>query len=116
MTRLNERILDSVQFRRRKATADTERKIAGWETWICEGPEFQHDYVRTVSFYVHHGAAVLTFDDGETVDLQAGDFLTIEQGASAKWAISEPIQNSYMYHDTFMSAANRTTQVRWKGK
>ena len=115
MTRLNERILGSVQFKRRKATEDTKRKIAGWEIWECEDPEFQHNYERTVSLYVHRGTAVLTFDDGETVDLQPGDFLTIEKGAGATWAISEPIRNSYRYHDTFLSASNRAAQVRWQG-
>lgn len=114
MTRLNERILDSVQFRRRKATDDTRRKIAGWEIWECDDPEFRHDYERTVTLFVHRGAAVLTFADGETVDLQAGDVLTIEQGASAVWAISEPIRNSYEYHDSFNSASNRAAQVRWR--
>ena len=116
MTRLNERILDSIQFKRRKATEDTKRKIANWEIWVCEGPEFEHEYDRTVSFYVHQGAAVLTFDNGETVDLQAGDFLTIEQGASATWDIKEPIRNSYMYHDTFQSASQRASQIHWQSR
>ena len=114
MTRLNERIQDSAWFKRRKATEDTKRKIAGWESWSCEGPEFQHCYDRRVSLYVHQGAAVLTFDDGETVDLQPGDFLTIEEGARASWAISEPIRNSYRYHDTFESASRRGSQVYWR--
>ena len=116
MTRLNERILDSARFQRRKSTEDTKRKIAGWESWSCEGPYFQHDYDRTVSLYVHQGAAVLTLDDGETIDLQSGDFLTIEESVRARWAISEPIRTSYRYHDTFMSASNRAEQVRWQGK
>ena len=113
MTRLNERIMDSGQFTRRKATADTLRKIAGWEIWACEGPTYQYDYDVTTTMFVHEGVAVLTFDNGETVDLEAGDVLTIEQGASATWAISSQIRNSYQYHNTFESASQRTCQVRW---
>ncbi len=116
MTRLNERIIDSKVFTRRKATADTKRKIARWEIWACADPSFSFDYDRTVSLYVHEGVAVLTFSDGEVVDLQAGDFLTIQQGASAEWVISTPIRNSYQYHDTFGSAAKRADQVRWQDK
>ena len=116
MTRLNERIIDSKFFARRKATADTKRKIAHWEIWKCADPSFSYDYDRTVSLYVHEGTAVLTFSDGEVVDLQAGDFLTIQQGASAEWAITAPIRNSYQYHDTFESAAKRADQVRWWDK
>ncbi len=116
MTRLNERRLDSTHFKRRKATEDTKRKIDGWEIWECAVPEFSHDYDRTVTMLVHEGAAVLTFSDGETVDLQAGDTLTVQEGASVVWAILAPIRNSYLYHDTFMSAAKRSDQVRWEGK
>lgn len=114
MTRLKERLLDSAQFNRRKATADTLRKIVGWDIWFSEGPEYQYDYEITTSMYVNEGAAVLTFDNGESVDLQAGDFLTIFKGASATWAISEPIRNSYQYHNTFNSAEKRVEQVCWQ--
>ena len=116
MTRLNERIVDSRFFKRRKATEDTKRKIANWDIWDCADPEFKYDYERRVSLYVHQGKAELTFSDGEVVDLQPGDFLTIEQGASAIWKITEPIRNSYVYHDTFESASRRASQVRWQDK
>lgn len=111
--RLSERLLDAEQYQRRKATADTVRKIVGWEIWECSDASFSHDYDRTVSLYVHAGAAVLTFASGEQVDLQAGDFLTIEAGASATWAISAALRNSYRYHDTFESAVQRKSQVAW---
>ena len=105
--RLNERLLDNQLFKRRKATEDTKRKITGWEIWECADPSFSYDYDRTVTMYVHEGAAVLTFSNGGSVDLQAGDTLTVQAGASADWVISKPMRNSYCYHDTFKSAANR---------
>jgi uncharacterized cupin superfamily protein len=116
MTRLTERLLDSTHFKRRKATEDTKRKIDGWEIWECANPAVDYDYDRTVTMYVHEGAAVLTFADGESVDIQPGDTLTVQAGARASWVISLPIRNSYMYHDTFMSAEKRANQVRWEGK
>lgn len=111
--RLNDRILDAEHFRRRKATKDTLRKIAGWDIWECADPIFSYDYDRTVTLYVHHGEAVLTFADGKSVDLKPGDSLTIQAGARATWRILQPIKNSYMYHDSFRSAAERDAQVRW---
>ncbi|UTW08070.1 cupin domain-containing protein [Pseudomonas benzenivorans] len=116
MTRLSERIVDSRFFKRRKATEDTKRKIANWAIWGCADPEFQYAYERRVSLYVHQGRAELTFSDGEVVDLQPGDFLTIEQGASAIWKITEPIRNSYCYHDAFEYASRRASQMRWQGE
>lgn len=116
MTRLNERIVNAAQFKRRKATEDTKRKISGWEIWECADPEFSYEYDSTISLFVHEGSAELEFSDGSGVDLQAGDFLTIQQGASAVWTITAPIRNSYMYHDTFESASQRDSQVRWLSK
>lgn len=108
---LSERIVDEEQFQRRKATADTVRKIVDWGIWECSDASFSHDYDRSVSLYVHTGKAILTFASGEQVDLQAGDFLSIETGASATWAISAALRNSYRYNDTFESAAQRKAQV-----
>lgn len=110
--RLNERILDSRSFKRRKATEDTKRKVVAWDIWECADPAFSFEYDRTVTMFVHEGAAVLTFADGEIVDLQEGDILTVQSGASADWVISQPIRNSYRYHNTFTSASNREAQVK----
>ena len=98
MTRLTERLIDAACFKRRLATEDTKRKVVDWDIWECADAEFSHDYDRTVSLYVNEGSAILSFADGSQVDLQAGDFLTIAQGASAVWAISSPLRNSYCYH------------------
>lgn len=113
MTRLNDRMINAECFKRRKATEDTKRKITDWQIWECNDPEFSHDYDRTVSLYVQKGAADLTFADGSKVDLQAGDFLTIQKGASAVWVIDGGIRNCYCYHDTFESAAQRHSHVHF---
>ncbi len=96
---LNERHLDTKFCNRRKATEDIKREIANWEIWECSDPTFSYAYDRTVTMYVHEGAAVLTFSDGEIIDLQAGDTLTVQSGASADWVISNPIRNSYQFKD-----------------
>jgi len=112
--RVTERMLDGKNFKRRQATADTKRKIEGWDVWECDDETFQHDYDRKVTMYVDHGDAVLTFADGEVVDIKAGDTLTIQAGASASWQINVPIRNLYCYHDSFGSAENRSAQVKWQ--
>ena len=116
MTSLTDRRLDSVSFKRRKATADTLRKIRDWDIRECEQPTYNHNYDRAVSLVVHSGAAIVRFDTGETVDLVAGDFLSIEPGVQGTWEISKPLRNSYQYHDTFQSASKRENQVRWQNR
>lgn len=116
MTSLNDRRLDSASFKRRKASADTLRKIRDWDIWECDQSTYSHDYDRAVSLVVHSGAATVRFDTGETVDLVAGDFLSIEPGVQGSWEISEPLRNIYQYHDTFQSASKREEQVRWQNR
>lgn len=109
-----DRTLNGKHFKRHQATADTQRKVADWDIWTCDDPTFAHDYDRTVSLLVNAGKAILTFADGETADLQAGDFMTIYQGATATWTISEALRNSYCYHDSFDSATKRQQLVYWQ--
>ena len=112
--RLTERLLDSEQFQRRKATEDTKRKITSWDIWECSDPTFHHNYDKTVTMFVHEGDAILTFENGETVDLTSGDLLTVYKGAVINWIISNPIRNSYCYHDSFHSAAERDAHIHWQ--
>lgn len=114
--RLDERKLEGTNFKRRKATADTKRKVEHWEVWECHDTAFAHDYHRAVTLYVNEGGAELTFGDGETVEIEKGDTLTIHKGARATWTIQPPIRNRYCYHDTFSSAESRAEQVHWRGK
>ena len=103
---LNERTLNNGLFKRRKASEDIKGKISDWDIWECADPTFSYAYDRTVTMYVHEGAAALTFSNGETVDLQSGDTLTIQSGAIADWIITAPVRNSYVYHDQRLPAVN----------
>ena len=98
MTQDDNRKREAALFKRQKATDEIRAEIKGWEIWECAESEFSHDYDRKVSLFVHEGGAQLTFSDGSEVDLQAGDFLTTEAGASAVWTFIAPIRNSYCYH------------------
>lgn len=67
--RSEERLLDGAEFERRKATADTRRKIKGWDVWECADATFSHDYDRAVTLFVHEGRATVTFAGGEKDEL-----------------------------------------------
>jgi uncharacterized cupin superfamily protein len=103
---LNERTLNNGLFKRRKASEDIKGKISDWDIWECADPTFSYAYDRTVTMYVHEGAVALTFSNGETVDLQSSDTLTIQSGAIADWIITAPVRNSYVYHDQRLPAVN----------
>lgn len=95
----------STSVKRRSANAAILREALSWQVWNCEGPEYRHEYDRDVSLCVNKGSAILSFGDGQRVDLRPGDLLTITNGVSATWKISEPIENRYVYHDTLAQNA-----------
>ncbi|WP_090872267.1 cupin domain-containing protein [Paraburkholderia diazotrophica] len=91
---------------RQRAPAGIEHTTADWETWHCDSNTFQHRYVPGATFYVVKGRARLTFAHGVQLDIEAGDFVSIGDGAQATWEIYAPIETRYTYHDDG-SAATR---------
>jgi uncharacterized cupin superfamily protein len=82
-----------------RAPADIEHATADWETWLCDSSTFQHRYVPGATFYVVEGRAQLTFAHGAHLEIEAGDVVSIGNGAEAVWEISAPIETRYTYHD-----------------
>ncbi|MEM5384862.1 cupin domain-containing protein [Paraburkholderia phymatum] len=84
---------------RQRAPDDIEHTTTDWETWHCDSNTFQHRYAPGATFYVVKGRARLTFAHGVQLDIEAGDFVSIGEGAEAVWEISAPIETRYTYHD-----------------
>ncbi|MPW21577.1 DUF861 domain-containing protein [Paraburkholderia sp. CNPSo 3157] len=84
---------------RQRAPDDIEQTTASWDTWHCDSNTFQHRYVPGATFYVVNGRARLTFAHGVQLDIEAGDFVSIGDGAEAVWEIFAPIETRYTYHD-----------------
>ena len=99
MSRLDERSIEIAFATRSTAGEEVRSKLVDWSEWTCSDPEFRYAYDRTVTLFVHSGAAVVTFSDGTSVGLRPGDTMTIRKGAEAVWSIAAPIHNSYTYHD-----------------
>lgn len=97
MSTLDARHQKSDVFLRRSAPPDFKHTAKEWEVWTCEGPSFEHVYDQGVTLFVDQGAAVISFSTGEQVALQAGDLLTIAQGAQGSWNILQPLRNLYRY-------------------
>ena len=93
------RLLEARDYTRATASAALRDQARDWEVWTCADPEFRNFYDRTVTLIVRRGRARLSFEGGGTADLEPGDTMTIRAGARAVWEITEPIENSYRYHD-----------------
>lgn len=95
----DDRFLKAESFTRRTASPELTREAASWDVWDYAEPEYRHEYTTDVTLIVNSGGAVLTFGNGEKVDLIPGDSLQITQGTKAHWVFTVPISNSYCYHE-----------------
>lgn len=85
---------------KQRAPADIGQRIADWETWHCDSEKFEHRYVPGATFYVVQGRARLTFSHGLELDIEAGDFVSIGEGAEAVWDVFAPIETRYaLFHN-----------------
>jgi uncharacterized cupin superfamily protein len=82
---------------KQRAPADIEQRIADWETWHCDSERYEHHYVTGATFYVVQGRARLTFSHGAEFDIEAGDFVSIGEGAEALWDVFAPIETRYAW-------------------
>jgi uncharacterized cupin superfamily protein len=83
---------------RQRAPHDIAHTTAHWDTWHCDSATFRHRYVPGATFYVVAGRARLNFAHGAQLDIEAGDLVSIGDGAEAVWQIAAPIETRYRYH------------------
>ncbi len=62
--------------------------------WECEPGTFS-GYVADEMFTVVSGRATITFADGETIEVAAGDAVVLEAGVPTTWVVHETIRKTY---------------------
>jgi uncharacterized cupin superfamily protein len=84
---------------KQRAPADIKQRIADWDIWHCDSENYEHRYVPGATFYVVRGHARLTFAHGAELDIEAGDVVSIGEGAEAVWDVFAPIETRYWFHN-----------------
>ena len=74
-----------------------ELGVSDWPTWSAEVSEFPWSYGEKETCYVLEGQVTVTPDDGESVEVEAGDLVVFPQGMSCTWKITSPIRKHYRF-------------------
>jgi len=72
-----------------------ELKVETWSPWECDPSEFDWQYPDEEIAYVKKGKVLVTTEDGEEVEIKAGDIVTFPKGLKCRWKVIERIEKVY---------------------
>lgn len=73
------------------------RGVYSWGIWEKEVSAFPWTYNGEEVCYVLEGRVEVTPDGGDTVTIEAGDFVTFPDGMSCYWNILSPIRKHFNF-------------------
>ena len=89
-----------MQIKIEKNLSESELKQRGvlqWGIWEKEVSEFPWTYSGEEVCYVVEGKVEITPDGGETISIEAGDFVTFPDGMSCYWKVLAPIKKHFNF-------------------
>ncbi len=76
---------------------DISRKgIRSWPVWEKEVSRFPWSYTGEEQCYILEGEVVIETENGN-FNIQAGDFVTFEDGLQCVWDIKKPVKKHYRF-------------------
>jgi len=74
-----------------------ELGVKDWPIWTKEESEFPWSYDTPETCYFLEGDVVVTPDDGEPVEMGAGDLVTFPTGLSCTWNVRKAVRKHYNF-------------------
>ena len=75
-----------------------KRGIRNWPTWSSGVSRFDWYYDSIEECLLLDGRVIVESGD-ESVEIQAGDFVTFPKGLSCVWDVKEPVKKHYNFRD-----------------
>ncbi len=69
--------------------------VKSWPIWEKEASEFPWHYDEKETCYLLKGKVVVTPDDGEPVEIKAGDLVEFPKGMDCTWDIIEDVRKHF---------------------
>ncbi len=71
--------------------------VTSWPIWEKEVSRFDWYYDSIEECYLLDGKVIVETEDGETVEIGRGDFVTFPEGLTCVWDIKEPVRKYYNF-------------------
>jgi uncharacterized cupin superfamily protein len=72
-------------------------RIDDWSPWECEPSQFPWQYEDQETAYVFEGKVTVETEEGDTVEIEAGDLVTFPRGMKCTWTVHEKIRKVYKF-------------------
>lgn len=72
-------------------------RIESWSFWDCEPSRFDWQYSADETAYVLEGHVIVTPENGEPVEIKAGDLVTFPKGMKCVWDVKETIKKRFVF-------------------
>jgi uncharacterized cupin superfamily protein len=73
--------------------SDDKRVSSG--LWECTPGRFTWEFVWDEFVHVHSGHVIVTTQDGQRIELRAGDFATFPLGLKTEWHVLERVRKTF---------------------
>jgi uncharacterized cupin superfamily protein len=82
-----------------KATPERlkELNVESWSPWECGVETFDWEYSDVETAYVKEGHVKVRTEEGEEVEINAGDLVTFPKGLKCTWTVVKPIRKVYTF-------------------
>lgn len=71
--------------------------VFNWPVWTKEVAKFDWRYDEKEMCYILEGKVTVETEEGEKIEIKAGDFVTFPKGLSCIWEIKESIRKHYNF-------------------
>lgn len=75
-----------------------ELGVTNWPIWEKEVSNFPWHYEDEEVCYLLEGHVIVTPDQGEAVEIHAGELVTFQQGLSCHWDIKKAVKKHYQFN------------------
>ncbi len=72
--------------------------VKNWTPWSCPPSVFDWEYDSNETAYVREGRVIVRTDEGDDVEIKAGDIVTFPNGMKCTWEVKETIRKVFMFH------------------
>jgi len=72
--------------------------LDSWSFWECEPSKFDWEYSSEETAYILKGKVLVTPENGEPVEINAGDLVVFPAGLKCTWEVIEKIEKKYKFN------------------
>jgi uncharacterized protein len=89
----------SIEVERATPQRLEELNVDGWSPWECAPETFDWEYSSDETAYIQEGLVRVRTEEGQEVELRAGDLVRFPKGMRCTWTVIQHIRKVYLLRE-----------------